>query len=115
MSIFRIPHSLFRILTFYVLRFTSRITSRALRSTQYAIRNTFRAIRITHQASRRAFTLIELLVVIAIIAVLASLLFPTLSRSKESAQRIKCVSNLHQLSLAGHLYWDDNNGNCFRY
>jgi prepilin-type N-terminal cleavage/methylation domain-containing protein/prepilin-type processing-associated H-X9-DG protein len=64
---------------------------------------------------KRAFTLIELLVVTAIIAVLTALLFPALARSKASAQRIKCVSNLHQLALAAHLYWDDNNGRCFRY
>jgi len=62
-----------------------------------------------------AFTLIELLVVIAIIAVLAALLFPVLVRGKISAQRVKCVSNLRQLGLATHLYWDENNGNCFRY
>ena len=62
-----------------------------------------------------AFTLIELLVVIAILAMLAALLLPTLSRSKATAQRIKCVSNLHQLGLAAQMYWDDNAGNCFRY
>ena len=65
--------------------------------------------------SRVAFTLVELLLVAAIIAILAALLLPALVRSKTSAQRLKCVSNLHQLGLAAHLYWDDNNGNCFRY
>jgi prepilin-type N-terminal cleavage/methylation domain-containing protein/prepilin-type processing-associated H-X9-DG protein len=54
----------------------------------------------------RGFTLIELLVFIAVIAVLASLLLPTLSKAKSKAISIKCKSNLHQLSLAMQMYVD---------
>lgn len=60
-----------------------------------------------------AFSLVELLVVLAVIGVLAALLLPALARSKDSAQRVKCVSNLHQFAMAMQLYWDDNDGKCF--
>src|ERR671937_93312 len=56
----------------------------------------------------RAFTLIELLVVVAVIAILASLLLPAVARSKKTAQRASCASQLRQLGLANTLYLDDH-------
>ena len=59
---------------------------------------------------RAGFSLVELLIVLAVIAILASLLLPALSRAKDNARRIACVSNLRQMGMAFSVYRDENDG-----
>ena len=58
----------------------------------------------------QGFTLIELLVVIAIIALLVSILLPSLSRAKDLAKVAVCANNQHGLSVAQNLFAAEFNG-----
>jgi len=59
---------------------------------------------------RHAFTLIELLVVVAIIALLVSILLPSLSRARAQARFVVCQSNMRQLLLAFLAYSQESKG-----
>ena len=65
---------------------------------------------VTRNRAENAFTLVELLVVIGIIAVLISILLPTLNMARAQAGSVKSLANLRQLGAGLVLYKSDNKG-----
>ena len=61
------------------------------------------------RVQRKGFTLIELLVVIAIIALLISILLPSLSRARELSKRLVCASNIKGIGTSAKIYANDYN------
>jgi prepilin-type N-terminal cleavage/methylation domain-containing protein len=62
------------------------------------------------RAEKKGFTLIELLVVISIIALLLSIMIPSLKKAKFAAQRVLCVNNMRQQAIIQQSYAVNNNG-----
>ena len=58
----------------------------------------------------RAFTLIEILVVISIIAMLMSILMPSLMHAREQAKRAVCMANLRSIGQSLYIYANNNQG-----
>jgi len=56
------------------------------------------------------FTLMEILIVISIIAILVAILLPSLKKARDTAERIRCSSNLKQINTLAALYYTDSNG-----
>src|SRR3954465_9696674 len=62
------------------------------------------------ERTHHAFPIIQLLVVVAIIALLASILLPSLGRAKRASEKAICINNLKQIQLAYSLYPEDYQG-----
>ncbi len=60
------------------------------------------------RAGRGGFTLIEVLVVVAILALLVSILLPSLAKARENGRAAQCLSNLKQTGTAISFYVNDN-------
>lgn len=59
----------------------------------------------------KAFSLVELLTVIGVIAVIVSMLMPTLARARRQAEAVQCAAQLRALGQAFHMYAGQFDGN----
>lgn len=94
-----LPNSIARI-SAAALRIVSRLRAPAA----------FSRARVVSRHRQAAFSLLEVLVVVAIIALLAAVLLPSLSASRQRAAAVACLANMRQMGLALHMYAQNHRG-----